>query len=320
MPKYLPFSRRELRSRFATWAKKNWRTIGIFGVGLLLLLALETYLLLGLGERTAWKWYVLGIVHAGVIAAFLYALGATFIAHDREAIFHLRGAWGEENTRDELKRAKRKKVIWDWVDSVTLASGDIDHLVVTRAGGLVALDSKWRNQVGANDRDAMVKSAHRVVKLRAEGVMQSLLRRERGGHRAAVNPLRVRPAVVVWGAWKEDVPSGAQLEGVDFVGGRELVSWLRYPRRRDGHVRRGEGSDPADRSLPRRGMALTRGVRGDVTHGACRCAFLERERACTGGWAVVTAHFAMAAIGSSVGESSAPKRLGRGLRQEQPSR
>jgi hypothetical protein len=227
MPKYLPFSRRELRSRFATWAKKNWRTIGIFGVGLLLLLALETYLLLGLGERAAWKWYVLGIVHAGVVAAFLYALGGTFIAHDREAIFHLRGAWGEENTRDELKRAKRKKVIWDWVDSVTLASGDIDHLVVTRAGGLVALDSKWRNQVGANDRDAMVKSAHRVVKLRAEGVMQSLLRRERGGHRAAVNPLRVRPAVVVWGAWKEDVPSGAQLEGVDFVGGRELVSWLR---------------------------------------------------------------------------------------------
>lgn len=279
MPKYLPFSRRELRSRFATWAKKNWRTIGIFGVGLLLLLALETYLLLGLGERTAWKWYVLGIVHAGVIAAFLYALGATFIAHDREAIFHLRRAWGEENTRDELKRAKRKKVIWDWVDSVTLASGDIDHLVVTRAGGLVALDSKWRNQVGANDRDAMVKSAHRVFKLRAEGVMQK--------------PAQARARRASSGSQPTPGPTGRRRlgrmeRGRSFRGtargrrprrgpGAGLVA--AYPRRRDGHVRRGEGSDPADRSLPRRGMALTRGVRGDVTHGACRCAFLERERA-----------------------------------------
>lgn len=226
MPKYLPYSRRELRSRFATWSKRNWTTILIVAVGAIGLIALETYLLLGIGERPPWKYYVLGLLHTAIVAAFLYALGATYIAHDREAILHLRGAWGEENTRDILKRAKRKKLIWGWVDSVTLQSGDIDHLVITRSGGLIAMDSKWRNHADAADRESMVQSA-RKAKLRAEGVMQSLLKRERGGHRAAANPLPVRPVIVVWGALKEDIPAGAVVAGVDFVGGLELIPWLR---------------------------------------------------------------------------------------------
>jgi hypothetical protein len=226
MPKYRAFSRRVLRARFRTWARGNWKAILLLAIGALALIGVETYLILGVGERPVWKWYVLGVLHAVVTAAFLIALAATFLAHDREAILHLRGAWGEEITRDELKRAKRRKLIWGWVDSVTLKFGDIDHLVVTRSGGLLAIDSKWRNQSSVADRDSMVKSA-RKAKLRADALMQSLLKRERGGHRAAGNPLSVRPVVVVWGTAKRDIPRGAQVEGVDFVGGNELISWLR---------------------------------------------------------------------------------------------
>ena len=51
-----------------------------------------------------------------------------------------------KNTRSELQRAKRKRLIWGWVDSTNLRAGDLDHLVVTRHGGLIAVDSKWRNR------------------------------------------------------------------------------------------------------------------------------------------------------------------------------
>jgi hypothetical protein len=224
--RYLPYSRRELRARFVTWVRRNWLLILGAAVGGAVLLAVETYLLMAIGDRTSWKWYLLGVTHSVVLLTFAHLLWATFMANDREAIHHVRGAWGEENTRNELRRAKRKKLIWGWIDSVTLQSGDIDHLVVTRAGGLVAIDSKWRNHLDAADRDAMVQSALKV-RLRAEGVVQTLLQRERGGHRASSNPLAVRPAVVIWGAARDQIPSETRVEGVDFVGGQDFLSWLR---------------------------------------------------------------------------------------------
>jgi hypothetical protein len=174
-----------------------------------------------------WKWYVLGLLHAAIAAAFLFLLHSAFLAHDRSAILHVRGAWGEENTRSELARAKRKRLIWGWVDSVTLENGDIDHLVVTRAGGLVAIDSKWRNHTDAADREAMARAAHRV-RLRAEGLVQTLLKRERGNHRAKTNPAQVTPLLVLWGAAQHSVPDGAKVDGIDVVGGRRLIAWLKH--------------------------------------------------------------------------------------------
>ncbi|WP_166389739.1 nuclease-related domain-containing protein [Nocardioides ochotonae] len=100
-----------------------------------------------------------------------------FLAHDAEAIWHVRGAWGEDNTRDELQRAKRKRLVWAWVDSVTLQAGDIDHLVVTRNGGLVAIDSKWRSKI--NDAADMARAAQKV-RLRAEGLTRDLLKGDAG--------------------------------------------------------------------------------------------------------------------------------------------
>lgn len=227
MTKFRPYSSRELRRRFAGWVRQNLKTVFVLTTGTIGLLIALTILVVLLMPESGFKWYALGSLHAGVIAAYLHLLRSAFLAHDREAIRHLRGAWGEDNTRTELQRAKRKRLVWGWVDSITLQAGDLDHLVVTRQGGLVALDSKWRNQHTAHDALDMARAASRA-RLRAEGLAQTLLKSQRGArHRARSNPLTVRPAVVLWGAAQHNVPDGAEIDGIEFVPGRRLLEWLR---------------------------------------------------------------------------------------------
>lgn len=226
MTKFRPYSSREFRRRFAEWVRRNLKTVLVLTAGTIGLLTALTILLVMLMPAFGFKWYALGSLHAVVIAAYLHLLRSAFLAHDREAIWHLRGAWGEDNTRTELQRAKRKRLVWGWVDSITLQAGDLDHLVVTRHGGLVALDSKWRNQHTAADALDMARAASRA-RLRAEGLAQTLLKSQRGArHRARSNPLTVRPAVVLWGAAQHTVPDGAEIDGIDFIPGRRLLDWL----------------------------------------------------------------------------------------------
>jgi hypothetical protein len=194
-------------------------------IGALVLLAFETVLLVVLLPRSAATWYLLGVVHAAVACGFAYAVNSAFLAQDPRAIGHLRGAWGEEFTRDELERARRKRLIWGWVDSITLKAGDIDHLVVTRTGGLVAIDSKWRNESASSNYEAMV-SAAKKAKLRADAIVHTLLKSERGSHRAGGKPHAVKSVVVLWGAAQHEVPDDASIEGIDFVGGGRLFGWL----------------------------------------------------------------------------------------------
>jgi hypothetical protein len=211
------------RSRLADWGRRNRKLITGATAVVLALIAAETVLITVVLTPTAFTWWLLGVFQATLVAAYLHVLHSAFLATDREAIWHLRGAWGEDNTRSELQRAKRKLLIWGWVDSISLQAGDLDHLVVTRRGGLVAIDSKWRNQ--ANDTVEMAQAARRV-RTRAEGL--ALLRAERAArHRAKENPLRVVPVVVLWGAAQHDVPDHAQVDGIDFVAGRRLLTWLR---------------------------------------------------------------------------------------------
>jgi hypothetical protein len=199
----------------------------MLALGAACLLVLETAFLVLLWPGSgAVQGYLLGLLHMGVVGAFAYLMHSAFVAHDREAILHVRGAWGEENTRSELQRARRKRLIWGWVDSLTLETGDIDHLVITRTGGLVAIDSKWRNSIDVADRGAMAQAAHKA-RLRAEGVLQTLHRRERGTHRAHAKAYRVTPLLVLWGASQRSVPDGATVDGIEVVGGRRLLAWLR---------------------------------------------------------------------------------------------
>jgi hypothetical protein len=173
---------------------------------------------------SALTWWLIGALQVGIVAAYLHLLHMAFLANDGDAMRHVRGAWGEDNTRSELQRAKRKRLVWGWVDSLELSYGDIDHLVVTRRGGLVAIDSKWRNKI--DDTADMARSAHKV-RLRAEGLTRDLLKGDtRGTRRAKVNPLSVTSVVVLWGADQRTVPEGATVDGIEFISGRKLVDWL----------------------------------------------------------------------------------------------
>jgi hypothetical protein len=172
-------------------------------------------------------WYVIGLTHAAVVSICLYGFHIGFLLTDPEGTRHLRGAYGEESTRDVLRAAKPRRLIWGWVDSIGLERGDIDHVVVTRRGGVLVLDSKWRNQTNVEDAKAMASAADRA-KSRAEAITRTLLKAERGArHRAAGDAVRVRAVVVLWGAEQHRLREGvAEFGGINFVAGRHLRSWL----------------------------------------------------------------------------------------------
>jgi hypothetical protein len=225
MPKYSPYPRRELRALFRRWAWQNKARLAVAMVGAAVVLAFETWLLTHSGGSSELRSYLMGGLHVAIVSLYLGTIGTAFLVHERKAILQLRGAWGEDFTQEELNRARRKKTIWGWVDSVTLQTGDIDHLVVTRSGGLVAIDSKWRSDAERFDPAAIAREASRA-RLRAEGFVNSFLKAERGSRRASGKAFRVRPLVVVWGRVRDALPTGASVDGVDIIEGRRLVDWL----------------------------------------------------------------------------------------------
>lgn len=222
--KFKPFGRRRYNSLARQWGQRNWTLLAVAGVVCLAILGFLTYLIVVLMPDGALKWWSLGAFHVGALAVTGHLLLIAFLAHEKEAIWQLRGAWGEENTREELNRARRNGHVWGWVDSIQLKTSDIDHLVVTKRGGLVAIDSKWRSQ--ADDIPEMVRSASQAAN-RAQGVSRNLLRKgPRGRHRSDSDSLHVTPVVVIWGSEQHRVPSGYEQDGVHFVGGRRLCQWL----------------------------------------------------------------------------------------------
>lgn len=223
MTRFRPYPRRAYAALFRGWSRRNVKLLALFGVGVVALLVGETALMILLVPASGFRWWFLGALQMAVVAIVLHLVNAAFLAHERDAIRQLRGAWGEEATRDELRRAKKKRAIWGWVDSINLQVGDLDHLVVTRNGGLIAVDSKWRSD--GNDIGAMAESAARA-RLRAEGVARSLLKAERGSHRARGHAVTVRPLVVIWGPAQHQVPDESEINGIPFVGGRRLQAWL----------------------------------------------------------------------------------------------
>jgi hypothetical protein len=225
MAKTASFPARQLKRRRHAWIRRNVRIVAALAVGVPLISAIASIVVV-LTVPMPFGLYVLGLIHAGMAAAGLHLLNAAFLAHDQEAVWQMRGAWGEDNTRSELQRAKRKRVIWGWVDSVEVQAGDIDHIVVTRRGGVVVIDSKWRNQITREAVPAMADSARRAA-MRAEGVLRSVLKRESGArHRTKAKPVTITAAVVLWGAARTGVPSDANVDGVRFLDGRQLLPWL----------------------------------------------------------------------------------------------
>jgi hypothetical protein len=199
-----PYSRRLYRDRRKQFIHANAAPLGLLAllvaaIGALLSQALHGYML-GLAD---------GILVASFVGLVLTAFHAT-----TGSIWQLAGAWGEENTRDVLRAAKRRRLIWGWVDGVAIADGDVDHLVVLRDGRLIAIDSKWHAKVG---RGYLERDAHHAVRT---------AQRARSILRAVGDAWPVTPVVVVWGAGAQDVPKGATIDGVPIVAGRHLKQWL----------------------------------------------------------------------------------------------
>ena len=90
----------------------------------------------------------------------------------------------------------------------------------------MAIDSKWRSSPEDLDPAAIAQEASRA-RLRADGVVQTLLKAERGSHRASVKAFRVKPLVVIWGRGRDVIPEGAKVGEVDIIKGPDLLDWLR---------------------------------------------------------------------------------------------
>lgn len=227
MGRFRSYSHRAIQRQRRRWLRRNLKLL-LRATAVLAGLLVFAVVVLGVTmPDVPTRWYLLGVAHAATVAALLHLLQTAFLAHEREAIWHVRGAWGEENTREVLRRAKRRRLIWGSVDSITTQGGDIDHLVLTRDGGLVVLDSKWRNHADRANVDDMARAAQRA-RSRAQGVAQTVSSRDnRGRRRTARGSLMVRPAVVLWGAVQHSVPEDAEIDGVAFVAGTRLLAWLK---------------------------------------------------------------------------------------------
>jgi hypothetical protein len=229
------YSGRQLRYQWTGFLRENRRLIGIVVAIEVVAISGVTALFLRAYGTAPLVTYVLGAVHAATLAIFYFTLRIVFLANDQDAVRQMRGDLGETNTRDELKRAKRRRLIWGWVDSITVSGGDIDHLVVTRHGGIVAIDSKWRNDTIGTDIARAAISASKAAG-RAKSVLRHLgyfKRQHTARRRADDRAITVTPLVALWGPVQRDVPSAARVEDVDFVAGPRLCSWLRQHRCED---------------------------------------------------------------------------------------
>lgn len=159
--------------------------------------------------------YLLGLLQ-GVLATS--ALGIVLLAHLAVSgtMNQLSGAWGEDNTRDILGWAKRRRLIYGWIDNLEVQGGDVDHLVAT-SGGWIAIDSKWHSRT--LDGDLVANDAARAASAarRASLVLLSLR-----------HPTSVHPVVVYWGGTRDDIPDRHRMaHTVEFVSGSYLKRWLR---------------------------------------------------------------------------------------------
>lgn len=198
------YPRRQVRRALRSYLRHNW--IGLTTVALIWVVGLVAL---------AWGFdgYALGLAQGAFAAALVPIVLTSFLLVSGSA-FQLSGAWGEDNTRDILKTAKRKRHIHGWIDNLEVQGGDVDHLVITSTG-VYALDSKWHShgitpQVIAHDAEKARASARR-----AGNILRSISQ-----------PMTVTPVVVMWGGNRDWARGGKVDEGVRFVCGPELKSWL----------------------------------------------------------------------------------------------
>lgn len=159
--------------------------------------------------------YLRGLFHGIAVTTGVFAVWQLFLVHGGH-MFRLSGIWGEDNTRDVLRSAKRRGLIHGWIDNLEIEGGDVDHLVVA-PWGVAAIDSKWHTDTF--DQASIQRDCIRAL---AATRRASLILRSEG------HPTEIATVVAIWGAQQEQVPEeGLERDGVILVRGRCLKSWLR---------------------------------------------------------------------------------------------
>jgi hypothetical protein len=200
------YARRKLRLQAIRFLRTRWRPILAFA-GVCVIATVPVTLLL--------RGYLLGVAHGAVATFFVAAVGLLFLVYTG-ATRELSGAYGEDNTREVLRRARRERYIWSSIDNVEIQSGDVDHLVIAPAG-IYAIDSKWH----ATDLNGGILrtdiATARAAARRANLILRSM----------RLQALEAQPLVVVWGRGQGDLPeAGCVVDGVQILRGSGLRSWL----------------------------------------------------------------------------------------------
>lgn len=224
MGKKRSYPQGEYRHLLKSWLLRHKRAVAVMALLFAATAAAEVAMLRLLPSHEYVRYLVVALLGAMVVG-FCWAVHTLFLAHEGTAIHQLRGAWGEDNTATELKAAQRQGLIWRSVDSIALEKGDIDHLVVTRHGGIVVIDSKWCSDLDAEKRAIFAFTARRAAK-RGEALVNTVTRRSHGRHSAPRKALTVTPVVVVWGAAQSSVRDDEVVDGVAIVRGSGFRTWL----------------------------------------------------------------------------------------------
>ena len=201
------YPRRAYRRAFWPWLVANRSVLLVMLLGYAGLMTLLAFTSSG---------YFRGLTHGLLSATFVGMLMIGFVT-STGMIGHVVGAWGEDNTRDILKWARKRRLVHGWIDSVEVQGGDIDHLVATRTGW-IAIDSKWHSR--SFDAELIAQDAERAKRAarRASLVLRSLRQNA-----------EVRALAVCWGGSRHEIPGGiATAHDVEFVDGTHLKRWLRH--------------------------------------------------------------------------------------------
>lgn len=217
------YPRAQLRAELWAWSRRRRRGL-LFLLGLWAVVAVGFVALAVRLDRPAITVTYTAVV-VGLAVAYVGLALLSFLVSHPQAMHLLRGSWGEDLTRDELTRLRRRKVSWGHVDSLAVDGGDVDHLVVLRRGGIVAIDSKWRSawseQICADVVARAVRSARR-----ARGLVATQISTSTGRHRGPVDRGEVAALAVVWGPAQDEIEDDLCVDGVHVVPGRHLRSWL----------------------------------------------------------------------------------------------
>mgnify|MGYP000853334543 CR=1 FL=1 len=195
------WSRQQLRRLWWDWLRSLWAPVAVLiGFVALTCVGVQVFLPASIAD------YLVG----GVVTAAAWFCHYTFIVTTGAAA-KLAGIDAEEVTTQELHKLRRHG--WRFVNHVTIEFGDVDHALVG-PGGIFAIETKRRSDWPRANLAELVTQAKRGAER---------LRPRLGAKASAPTPL-----VAAWGSKaRETFPEPCTIDGVVFVAGRQLTTYLR---------------------------------------------------------------------------------------------